>query len=140
MTEQKQQKIFIKKQQSTTVIKEANFRKESRDSGVEDAYRKVFPLFKIGNIYKYRQILNIVNTVYHNKTSIIPSDYCYNRINLDIVDEFERRMHIFEYVSKGIYKFIGENASFSGCIEHKDKIVGRWENGKILYLDKNLVI
>lgn len=114
--------------------------KTNRDSDVELAYKKAAHLFKKKYIYSRRQILNIVNTVYHTEGSIIPSDYCYNRINLDIADDFERRMHLFLYVRKNAYEYIGENFPYTGNIEHRDICVGRWENGQILYLDKDKII
>ena len=134
----KQPKIFIKKRPQIFTI-ESLAKNENRNSNIEIAYRSILCNFEIDHIYKHRQILDLVNSVYHNETSIIPSDYCYNRINLDIVDDFEKRMHIFIYVCRDTYKFIGENASYTGNIVHKDKIVGHWENGKITYLDKSKV-
>ena len=114
--------------------------KINRDSDVELAYRKAEHLFEKKRIYNRRQIINIVNNEYHTEGSIIPSDYCYNRINLDIADDFERRMHLFVYVRKNAYEYIGENFPYTGNIEHKDICVGRWENGRILYIDKNKII
>ncbi len=149
-TERTQHKTFIIKKQKTKILeKETTKRRESRNSDIEEAYRKVMHIFERDKVYQCRQILDILNLVYHNETSIIPSDYCYNRINLDIAENFEKRMHIFEYIKKDNYRFLGENYSYSGDIKHRskrkgykysDNIVGRWENGKILYLDKDRII
>ena len=49
-------------------------------------------------------------------------------------------MHVFYYLKKDSYKYIGENASFTGDIIHKHICVGRWENGEIMYLDKDKVL
>ena len=114
--------------------------KENRNSDIEDAYRNVIDRFTIGKIYKRKEIENIVISVYHTEGSILPSDYCYNRINMGIVDDFEKRMHIFEYVKRNAYRFIGENVSYTGNIEYLDMCVGRWENGIIIYLDKDKVM
>jgi len=71
-----------------------------------------------------------------NASSIIPSDYCYNRINDGI--KFEK--HIFEYIDHNIYKYLGERYPFTGLIFHKptgqtnELIYGEWNNGrKIIY-------
>lgn len=112
---------------------------DSRNSDVENAYRNVLNEFQQDNLYTRKQIIDIVNTKYHNETSILPSDYCYNRINLDIANDFEKRMHIFEYVKKNVYRFLGENVSYTGDIEYKNIVVGSWKNGNIVYLDKNKI-
>ncbi len=68
-----------------------------------------------------------------NPRSIILSDCCYNRINDGI--RFDR--HIFEYISLGEYKYLGENYPYTGIIIHKPKgkkhevVVGEWNNGKM---------
>ena len=68
--------------------------------------------------------------------SIILSDYCYNRINNGI--PFNK--HIFKYINRGEYKYLGEDYPYTGFIYHRPKgqkediIVGEWNNGiKILY-------
>ena len=70
-------------------------------------------------------------------SSIIPSDYCYNRFNKGI--RFDK--HIFVYIDHNTYKYLGENYQFTGLIFHKpanqdkDFIVGEWIAGrKIFYL------
>ena len=71
--------------------------------------------------------------------SILPSDFCYNRYNEGI--KFDK--HIFEYIKKGVYSYLGENYQYNGRIIHKPKgskteeVVGYWENGKkFMYKDK----
>jgi hypothetical protein len=67
-----------------------------------------------------------------NPSSIIPSDYCYNRCNDGI--NFDK--HIFEYLGRNSYKYLGEGYSYTGEICHKpigqmdEKIIGKWINGK----------
>ena len=74
-----------------------------------------------------------------NETSILPSDYCYNRINNGI--PFNR--HLFIRLSPGEYKYVGENFSYTGWIYQKSRtskkgeIVGRWENGNYELLEQN---
>ena len=75
-----------------------------------------------------------------NPSSIMLYDYCYNRINDGTA--FDR--HIFQYISPGIYRYLGENYPFSGAIIHKphgqntEKVVGEWKNGvKIRFESEN---
>ncbi|MEC2078080.1 DUF7225 domain-containing protein [Metabacillus fastidiosus] len=71
-----------------------------------------------------------------NPGSIILSDYCYNRYNNGI--SFDK--HLFEYINRNSYKYLGENYPYTGLIFHKPKgqdtevVVGEWRNGeKIIY-------
>ncbi|MFJ7737544.1 DUF6998 domain-containing protein [Lysinibacillus sp. NPDC097287] len=71
-----------------------------------------------------------------NSESVILSDYCYNRYNKGIT--FNK--HLFLYVTKSNYKYIGENFAYTGLIFHKPQgqtgefVVGEWRNGvKELY-------
>lgn len=93
-------------------------------------------------VFKERrcQALKLINKVVvkHgcNPGSIIPSDYCYNRINNGI--DFENLLHIFEFKGNGRYKYLGENYPYSGTIFHKPKggleiAIGKWSNGVINY-------
>jgi hypothetical protein len=115
---------------------------ENRNSEVEDAYRAEISLLNFGLIYTRKDINTLVKIAYSkSEESILPSDYCYNLINKDIKYDFEKRAHFFEYVKRNAYKYIGENAPFSGKILWKNKyVVGEWQNGKIIYLDKNKIV
>ncbi|WLV24401.1 hypothetical protein QR721_12275 [Aciduricibacillus chroicocephali] len=71
-----------------------------------------------------------------NLGSLILSDFCYNRFNSGIA--FQN--HLFEYVTRSTYKYLGENYPYSGFIFHKKKgavdeeVVGEWRNGvKFMY-------
>lgn len=68
----------------------------------------------------------------HNKYgvavgSIIPSDYCYNRINDGIALS---KPTLFEYVAAGQYRCLGKHYPYNGNIYHKDLVVGKCENGE----------
>lgn len=89
----------------------------------------------IGKTFSRSQIVNLVVGRYPNtnKTSVIPSDYCYNRYNKGIVFDF----HILEYCKWNNYKVLGENYPYNGDIvwnekkmKSKDRVVGKWINGK----------
>ncbi|PIC96374.1 hypothetical protein CSV69_07820 [Sporosarcina sp. P26b] len=71
-----------------------------------------------------------------NPSSVIPSDFCYNRFNNGIT--FTK--HLFVYLTKSTYKYIGEYAKYTGMIFHKSKstqeevVIGEWKDGvKTLY-------
>ncbi len=71
-----------------------------------------------------------------NPGSVILSDYCYNRYNKGV--PFQK--HLFQYITKSTYKYIGENFAYTGLVFHKpqkqsgEQIVGEWRNGiKVLY-------
>lgn len=70
-----------------------------------------------------------------NPSSIIPSDYCYNRTNDGI--PFEK--HLFKYKGRNKYVYLGENYPYTGKIYHRpinqkmDIVVGEWLNGKKIY-------
>jgi thermostable 8-oxoguanine DNA glycosylase len=92
---------------------------------------------RVGSIITASEIKDALKTKYGtNKSSIIPSDYCYNRFNDGI--KFDK--HIFEYIGHNTYKYLGENYPFTGLIIHKPNdtenklIYGEWNNGrKIIY-------
>ncbi|AXH99789.1 hypothetical protein DV702_08615 [Sporosarcina sp. PTS2304] len=70
--------------------------------------------------------------------SIILSDFCYNRYNFGV--GFNK--HLFEYLTRSTYKYLGENAKYTGLIYHKPKgtehenVVGEWKNGeRVMYKD-----
>lgn len=72
-----------------------------------------------------------------NISSIIPSDYCYNRIN----DDFQSQKHppLFEYIGRNRYRCWGENQPYNGLIYQKpkgrtnDEEVGECVNGVRMY-------
>lgn len=64
--------------------------------------------------------------------SVIPSDYCYNRVNNGI--QIEKKPAVFEFLGNGKYKCLGLNYPYNGAIYHKPKgqseiIVGKCING-----------
>lgn len=73
-----------------------------------------------------------------NKSSVIPSDYCYNRCNKGIDIEknlFEERC-LFEYLEEGRYKYKGTKFSYTGPLYCKPQgedeyIVAYIKNNKL---------
>lgn len=57
--------------------------------------------------------------------SIIPSDHCYNIINVGI--PFNRIPKLFLFVKNGKYRIVGEDYPYQGDIRWKGKKVGSWK-------------
>jgi len=72
-----------------------------------------------------------------NISSVIPSDYCYNRINDGI--DFRKDNRLFKYNGRNSYEYLGEGFPYTGKIYHKpykskeEIVVGEWINGKMKY-------
>ena len=68
-----------------------------------------------------------------NEDSVIPPDYCYNRVNKGIT--FTKLPRLLVRVDHGMYKCLGENYPFDGPVYAQPKgtkaevIVGCWEKG-----------
>jgi|GEM_PF-1064806 len=52
-----------------------------------------------------------------NPSSIIPSDYCYNRVNNGI--DHKKKPTLFKYIKPGKYSCLGNNYSYNGVVYHK---------------------
>jgi hypothetical protein len=91
---------------------------------------KVLSVFqdRLGERFLREEIIDLVVNTYPgtNRSSIIPSDYCYNMINAGIPFDF----HIFESLDEGRYKCLGPNNSYTGPIYWKREQVGKWEEGR----------
>jgi hypothetical protein len=67
-----------------------------------------------------------------NPTSVIPSDYCYNRWNYGVTSQ----KPILIRVGPGEYRYIGPDQPYSGLIygrprgEKEDQVVGEWKKGQ----------
>ena len=80
-------------------------------------------------IFSAKEVIDFVEEKFRsNKSSVIPSDYCYNRINQGI--DFTRHAFV---LAEGKYRFVGKDFSYSGAISaggKKERVVGLWKNGK----------
>jgi hypothetical protein len=102
---------------------------------------KVFGNSK-GEIFSYSEIKEmVVERFQANPVSVIPSDYCYNRFNNGI--GFTK--HLFVYITKSTYKYVGENYAYTGLIFHKPKgfeeelVVGEWLNGTLYLYEQDAI-
>ena len=59
--------------------------------------------------------------------SVIPSDYCYNRVNNGTT---LNKPAVFEFLGRGKYKCLGLNYPYNGPIYHKPKSQGEFIVGK----------
>jgi|SRR5690625_3576931 len=85
-----------------------------------------------------RKLVSKFNT---SPSSIILSDYCYNRYNNGI--PFNK--HLFIYLSRNTYRYVGENYNYTGLIFHKPKgsncesVIGEWNKGELVFYDKKQI-
>lgn len=82
--------------------------------------------------YSTEELVNLVKISVPNlkPKTVIPSDYCYNRINLGI--DFTK--HVFIDIGKR-YKYVGRNFAYTGPIfwaedRKNERIVGVWNSGR----------
>ena len=100
-----------------------------------------FKNIPINTLFSRSEIINLVVSKHGcNPTSIIPSDYCYNRLNNGI--KYETYLHLFEYTDTKQYRYLGLNYSYNGKIIHKPKgkyevIIGELKNGRLIPYDKS---
>jgi len=80
--------------------------------------RDTFAQCALGNIYSRSEIIYMVKTKYGvNEGSIIPSDYCYNLTNKGKTDDASLdKFKIFEWISRGKYRYLGENYPYVGPV------------------------
>ena len=75
-----------------------------------------------------------------NSRSVIPSDYCYNRVNKGI--NFDKKPRLFLFLGNGEYECIGEDYKFNGAVytcergTNTEVEVGYWKDG-VLSKNKN---
>lgn len=102
---------------------------------IYDSLKEAMKSKEIGTILKTREIKEEMKIKFSiNPSSVIPSDYCYNRYNYGI--GFDK--HIFEFCERNKYKYLGENYPYTGKVYHKPQgkneeiEVGEWINGKLM--------
>ena len=94
--------------------------KDIQDRKIQQEMIETFLDTKIGTTFSTSEIKDMVNSKFgRNKSSIIPSDYCYNRYNFGI--NYEKQLHLFQYLDNGEYKYLGVEYPYSGKIFHKIK-------------------
>lgn len=108
---------------------------------VVEQVKNSFYEIDMDQVFTREEIVDRVVLKYNtNSSSVIPSDYCYNRTNNDIQKRFSKQLHIFEYMKNGRYKYLGENYPYVGNIYHlakgeEEQIVGKWINNEPNFFD-----
>ena len=84
-----------------------------------------------GEVLARQDIIAAVHEKYGtNPSSIIPSDYCYNRTNKGAADK-----PLFEWLDDGQYRYLGEGYPYTGAVYSRpqgsgvDTVVGHWQEG-----------
>jgi len=82
---------------------------------------------EVGKEFTGGEIIDLVVERYPdtNRSSVIPSGYCYNMINKAI----DFKNHIFEHLEAGRYKVLGTSYDHLGPIFWKGEQIGEWKNG-----------
>jgi len=94
---------------------------------------KVIAQFGLGHIVSGQDITaELINYYGTNPNSILPADYCYNRLNKGIDEE---GISYFEYIERGQYRVWGKDYPFNGVIlanpnDGEEHPVGYCINGK----------
>lgn len=86
--------------------------------------------FGIEHIVTLQQLYRIFKIQYDtNEGSVIPSDYCYNRINNGIN---LGKPTVFEFLGRGQYRCLGLNYPYNGTIYHKPRSQSEFAVGKCI--------
>ena len=102
----------------------------NNDEKMIAAIQEIVAVFGPGNKeFSTQELKKLISEKYSIKEgSVIPSDYCYNRVN-DGIHPAQKPM-LLEYLARGHYCCWGLNYPLDRPVYHKDKIVGKCENGK----------
>ena len=99
---------------------------------------KVLSVFqnRVGGEFIREEIIDLVVNDYQStkRNAVIPTDYCYNRVNKDKASFI---LHLFEYLGDARFRCLGQNYPYSGPIYWKRKgttgngeKVGKWKQGQ----------
>ena len=102
---------------------------------LKDAMKQIFAEPRDGFYTREGLIDMVVDSNLGNwkRGSIIPTDYCYNRINNGI--DFESQPHCFTVDEHANYRILGQDAGYTGKIYHRTRnsskltVVGEWRKG-----------
>ena len=104
------------------------------DQVIVEYANEVVKKFGSGTVKERKEIIQEVHSKYGKENEgIIPSDYCYNRVNNGIK---ANKPTLFIYIDKDQYECVGLNYPYNGVIWHRPKgekvdiPVGKCVNGK----------
>lgn len=97
------------------------------DQKMVAAVQDLIDTFGVGYVATRAELKEFIQNKYRiTSGSIIPSDYCYNRVNDGIT---LTKPTLFEYLGRSSYRCLGTNYPYNGDIYHKEQIVGRCQKG-----------
>ena len=142
------QSLFALSPKNTNIVNVAGNQEKEKlifqtefTSGVLNEVIQTFKDTPLNTVFSRSEIVDLVASKYgRNPTSIIPSDYCYNRLNNGI--NYEKYLHLFEYTDDKKYRYLGLNYPYTGKIMHKPKggfevVVGELRQGVLIPYDKS---
>lgn len=99
------------------------------ESKIKDKVLSIFKKNRVGEKFGREEIIDLMVNTYPgtNRGSVVPPDYCYNKINKDPASF---NLHLFESLGAGRFKCLGQNYPYSGPIYWKGEQVGKWDKGK----------
>jgi 5-methylcytosine-specific restriction endonuclease McrA len=98
------------------------------DQKMSVAVQEIIDTYGVGHIATRAELKEFIQGKYNIANgSIIPSDYCYNRINDGITLS---KPTLFEYLGRNSYRCLGEKYPYNGEVYHKELIAGTCRNGK----------
>ena len=87
---------------------------------IKDEMIAAFKDVPVGTVFTRTEIVDRVHRLFsRNRESIIPSDYCYNRLNNGI--NYETQLHLFEYTEDKRYSYLGQECKYTGKVFHHPK-------------------
>lgn len=108
---------------------------EGKKVTIKDKILHTFQNVAIGTKFSRSSIIQHVIDHFPdtNRSSVIPSDYCYNIVNQGIPFKF----HIFKYIQDAAdadsqYEYLGPDYPYVGEIRWKGEVVGEWVRGEKL--------
>ncbi len=106
---------------------------------IYDQIKETMAQHSSGDILTTRQIRQEVHARHGtNEGCVIPSDLCYNRINVGIDADSKNRLKLFLHIEQGLYKYVGTNYIYEGEVfarpkgNHTDETVGKIQDGNFI--------
>jgi|GEM_PF-1557915 len=114
--------------------KKRNFEKATIDEQMRVIVNEIISEYGLRHKISLRELYELLGARFQtNRGSIIPSDYCYNRVNKGI--DFHKKPRLFAFLGDGMYECLGENYPFTGAVYTREKgsknecEVGYWKDG-----------
>lgn len=110
--------------------KKREYEKMTIDEQMRTVITEIVSEYGVRYIISLKELYELLSARFQtNSGSIIPSDYCYNRVNKGI--EFDKKPRLFNFLGNGMYECLGENYPYCGDVENASDgtVVGSWQNG-----------